>query len=615
MGRLSRKNKAFLMMLCDLVLLPLAFWSAIAIRLGTLSPSVSGYNILFIILPLLTIPVFYWLGLYRAVIRYANDRIIYLVLTGVSVSLLITTAVIVFFRFTGIPRSSIIIYGVLACFYIIGSRFFARALLGSVQQLKSRKQKVAIYGAGQAGTQTALALFSGNEYEPVAFFDDNKDLVGRSILGVRVYKPSEALDILKQKDCEQLLLAIPSANRTRRKEIIESFEGKGLILKTIPGMGDLVDGKVRIEDIREVGLEDLLGRDPVPPIEELLSTCILDKNVMVTGAGGSIGSELCRQIIKQSPRVLVLFELSEFNLYKIENELIKNDSNTQIIAVLGDIKNKDILDQVISKYSINTIYHSAAYKHVPLIEANIIVGVINNVFGTWNLTKSAIDNEVETFVLISTDKAVRPTNVMGSTKRLAELILQAYSSQKVKTRLCMVRFGNVLGSSGSVIPLFKEQIKAGGPVTITHPDVTRYFMTIPEASELVIQASAMGRGGDVFVLDMGESVKIIDLARRLIEFSGLKVFDTNTGQGDIPIKIVGLRPGEKLYEELLIGNNVSKTKHPRIMSAEEEFYPLDELVGKLNTLKVSCMKGDTDLVCKGLKELVPEWMQENNIIK
>lgn len=610
LGKLSRKNKALLMMLCDFILLPFAFWSALAIRLGTFVPNISDFYIIFIALPLLTIPVFYMLGLYRAVIRYANDRIIYLVLSGVGISLLIVTAIVVFFQFSGIPRSSVIIYSVLACFYIIGSRFLARTLLGTVQHVRLRKQKVAIYGAGQAGTQTALALFSGKEYEPVAFFDDNKDMVGRSILGVRVYKPSEALDILKQKECEQLLLAIPSASRARRKEIIESFEGKGLILKTIPGMGDLVDGKVRIEDIREVGLEDLLGRDPIPPVEELLSTCVLDKNVMVTGAGGSIGSELCRQIIKQNPRVLVLFELSEYNLYKIERELLKNDTNTQVVSILGDINSKDIVDQVISNHNIDTIYHAAAYKHVPLIENNIIAGVVNNVFGTWNLTKSAIENNVETFVLISTDKAVRPTNVMGSTKRLAELILQAYSAQNVKTRLCMVRFGNVLGSSGSVIPLFKDQIKAGGPVTITHPEVTRYFMTIPEASELVIQASAMGTGGDVFVLDMGESVKIIDLAKRLIEFSGLKVYEPNNGQGDIPIKVVGLRPGEKLYEELLIGNNVSQTKHPRIMRAEEQFYPLEELTKKLSTLYSYCLSGDTKLVCETLKKLVPEWQPE-----
>ena len=429
-------------------------------------------------------------------------------------------------------------------------------------------------------------------------------------MGVRVYKPEDALGILNQKGCEQLLIAIPSASRSRKKEIIENFEGKGLILKTIPGIGDLVDGKVRIEDIREVGLEDLLGRDPVPPIEELLSTCILDKNVMVTGAGGSIGSELCRQIIKQNPRVLVLFELSEYNLYKIEKELLKNDTNTKVVAILGDINSKDIVNQVISNHKIDTIYHAAAYKHVPLIENNIIAGVENNVFGTRNLATSALENEVETFVLISTDKAVRPTNVMGSTKRLAELILQAYSAQNVKTRLCMVRFGNVLGSSGSVIPLFKDQIKAGGPVTITHPDVTRYFMTIPEASELVIQASAMGTGGDVFVLDMGESVKIVDLAKRLIEFSGLKVYDPNTGLGDIPIKVVGLRPGEKLYEELLIGNNVSQTKHPRIMRAEEKFYPLEDLKKQLSALYSYSLSGDTKLVCETLKNLVPEWQPE-----
>lgn len=608
---LSRHNKAFLMMLCDFTLLPLAFWSAIAIRLGTFYPSISEFYILFLILPILTIPVFYALGLYRAVIRHANDRIIYLVLSGVGISVLIITAVVVFFRFSGIPRSSLIIYGVLASFYIIGSRFFARTLLSSIQYRKSKREKVAIYGAGQAGTQTALALFSGKEFEPIAFIDDNNGLIGRSILGVRVYAPSQAMDILKKKNCEQLLLAMPSASRSRKKDIIKNFEGKGLILKTIPGIGDLVDGKVRVEDIREVGIEDLLGRDPVPAIDELLSVCIFDKNVMVTGAGGSIGSELCRQILKQTPKNLILFEMSEYNLYKIEKELSKIKSNTKIIPILGDVKNNDILKNVILKNSINTIYHAAAYKHVPLVESNVIAGILNNVFGTLQLTEVAVNSSVETLVLISTDKAVRPTNVMGATKRLAEMILQAYSENKTNTKLCMVRFGNVLGSSGSVIPLFKEQIKNGGPVTITHPDVTRYFMTIPEASELVIQASAMGLGGDVFVLDMGESVKIIDLARRLIEFSGLKEIDSTSGQGDIAIRIVGLRPGEKLYEELLIGSNVGKTSHPRIMKAREEHLPLNKILKDLEDLKTSCIHGKLDECFKILKKLVPEWERQN----
>lgn len=607
-SRLSRTHKIIIMILCDFILIPLAFWSALAIRLGTLVPPIEDKLLLFLILPALTVPVFYILGLYRAVIRFANDRIIYLVFSGVGISTLITTAVIVFFRFSGIPRSSVIIYAVLASFYIIGSRFLARTLLGNINQTKHNRQKVAIYGAGQAGTQTALALFSGKEYEPIAFFDDNKNIIGRSILGVRVYNSIDALNILKNKSCNQLLLAIPSASRARRKEIIESFEGQGIILKTIPGMGDLVDGKVRIEDIREVGLEDLLGRDPVPPVIDLLSTCILDKNVLVTGAGGSIGSELCRQIIKQNPRVLILFEQSEYNLYKIESEISKYEANTQVISILGDIRDQNIVKHILSRYKVDTLYHAAAYKHVPLIENNILSGVLNNVFGTLNLVNCSIDESVETFVLISTDKAVRPSNIMGATKRLAEQVLQAYSTKPdIKTKFCMVRFGNVLGSSGSVIPLFKEQIKAGGPVTITHPEVTRFFMTIPEASELVIQASAMGTGGDVFVLDMGESVKIVDLARRLIEFSGLKVYDSQTGQGDISIKYVGLRPGEKLYEELLIGNNVSQTIHPRIMRAEENHYNLNDLIKKLDNLYSHCLSGNTQLVCNELKALVPEW--------
>lgn len=605
---LPRRIKILLMLLSDLVLLPLALWSSVALRMGTWHPDVTSYIWLFFVLPFVTIPIFVRIGLYRAVIRYLDDKIIYTVFYGVTLSVLLLTAVIVMGRVSALPRSSLIIYWIMAIAYIASSRFVARGLMRSLERIEDRRQPVAIYGAGRAGLQTALALMSGPEFRPVAFFDDNKEVQGTNVVGIRVFDPSEAIDVMKAKECRQLLIAMPSASRSRRKEIIQKFEREGVVLKTLPGMGELVDGRVRIEDIREVGVEDLLGRDAVPPFEDLIKSCIRDKVVLVTGAGGSIGSELCRQIILNTPRKLILFEQAEYALYKVEQDINRHRINFEIVPVLGDVLNSEHLEKVILKYGVQTVYHAAAYKHVPLVESNVIAGVMNNVFGTLSASRAAISGNVETFVLISTDKAVRPTNVMGATKRLAELVLQGLAQDKShSTRFCMVRFGNVLGSSGSVVPLFKEQIRNGGPVTVTHPEVTRYFMTIPEAAQLVLQAGAMGKGGDVFVLDMGESVKIVDLARKMIELSGLEVRNSETGQGDVSIEFTGLRPGEKLYEELLIGDNVSWTSHPRIMTAKEASINHGELMVQLDNMRSACGKGDESSVREVLKKLVPEF--------
>lgn len=610
---LPRRIKIILMLLCDVVLLPLALWSAVALRLGTFSPDVSGFVWLFLIVPFVTVPIFIRVGLYRAVIRYMDDKIIYTVVYGVSLSVLLLMAAVVMGRATSLPRSSVIIYWVIAIAYIAASRFIARGLMRTLEKKGDRKQKVAIYGAGRAGLQTALALFSGAEYKPVAFFDDNIDLAGTSIAGIRVYPSARALQILEEFDCRQLLLAIPSATRARRREIIKQFEGKDVVLKTLPGMGEIVNGSVRIEDIREVGIEDLLGRDPVPPVQELISSCIENKVVMITGAGGSIGSELSRQILKNRPTKVVLFEQSEYGLYKIEQDLKKSYPYAKIIAVLGDVLNQHLLENVIELHGVETVYHAAAYKHVPLVETNIVAGVANNVFGTLSAAQAAINKKVKTFVLISTDKAVRPTNVMGASKRLAELTLQGIAQiPNLETRVCMVRFGNVLGSSGSVVPLFKDQIRLGGPLTVTHPEVTRYFMTIPEAAQLVLQAGAMGQGGDVFVLDMGEPVKILDLAKKMIELSGLEVRDTHAGSGDIAIEFVGLRPGEKLYEELLIGDKVAWTTHPRIMRAEEQTTEYSYLMLQLEKMRELCSAGRAVDVKDLLKILVVEYNSSEN---
>ncbi len=607
LARLPRKFKILIMLIGDVFLLPLALWSAVALRLGTFNPPVGGFWWLFLIVPFITVPIFVRVGLYRAVIRYLDEKIIYTVFYGVTASVLALTAVVVMGQASGLPRSSIIIYWINSVCYIALSRYLARGLMRSLERKHDRKQKVAIYGAGHAGLQTALALWSGREYKPIAFFDDNPELHGTSVASIRVYNPEDALEIMTAQDCFQLLLAIPSASRVRRRQIVEQFEGKDIKLKMIPGMGELVNGTVRVEDIREVGIEDLLGREAVPPFHELISSCIQDKVVMVTGAGGSIGSELCRQILLNSPKKLILFERSEYSLYKIEQELTRVHCVSEIFSILGDVLDQSYLENIMSNFAVETVYHAAAYKHVPLVEANIVSGVENNVFGTLSAAKAAQKTGVKTFVLISTDKAVRPTNVMGATKRLAELILQNLSRESVGTRLCMVRFGNVLGSSGSVVPLFKDQIKNGGPVTVTHPEVTRYFMTIPEASQLVLQAGAMGTGGEVFVLDMGESVKIIDLARKMIELSGFEVHNPETGTGDIAIEFVGLRPGEKLYEELLIGENVEWTTHPRIMRAQEACLEADFLEKSLEHLKVCCLKNDPIGAKEYLKKIVTEY--------
>lgn len=605
---LPRRIKMLIMLLSDVVLLPLALYSAIALRLGTPSPSVFSFWWIFVLLPFLTVPIFIRMGLYRAVIRFMDDRIILTVFYGVSLSVLLLSFAIFLGKAEGVLRSSIVIYWIIAVAYIASSRFFARGVLRSLERATDRRQLVAIYGAGRAGLQTALALMSGSEYRPVAFFDDSKDLQGTNVAGIRVFSPDEAIEVMSAKNCNQLLIAMPSASRSRRKEIIQSFEQQNIILKTLPGMGELVDGRVRVEDIREVGVEDLLGRDPVPPFEDLIKSCIRDKVVLVTGAGGSIGSELCRQIATNLPKKLILFEQSEYALYKIEQDIMKFKSHCELVPILGDVLNQKHLEEVLGSYGVETVYHAAAYKHVPLVESNVISGIMNNVFGTRSAALAAITKRVETFVLISTDKAVRPPNVMGASKRLAELVLQGLAQdQSHKTRFCMVRFGNVLGSSGSVVPLFKEQIRLGGPITVTHPEVTRYFMTIPEAAQLVLQAGAMGKGGDVFVLDMGESVKIVDLAKKMVELSGLEVRDPLTGQGDISIEFTGLRPGEKLYEELLIGDNVSWTSHPRIMTAQESSLELSFLNQSLDKLKKSCDDGDVSGVKGTLIALVKEY--------
>jgi FlaA1/EpsC-like NDP-sugar epimerase len=491
---------------------------------------------------------------------------------------------------------------------VAATRLIARWVL---TPLRADETRVVIYGAGDAGAQLSMALSSGRQFVLLAYADEKRALQGTLMNGVPVIAPEQLASFVKRYQVERILLAVPSASRRRKAEILRRLESLHVHIQSVPDLRDVVSGRAQVDELREIDVADLLGRDPVPPDGALLDACIRGKSVMVSGAGGSIGSELCRQIILLSPKRLVLFEISEIALYNIERELrVMADSQqlgVEIYALLGNAHHKYRVRDVMQSFGVQTVYHAAAYKHVPMVERNLMEGVHNNVFSTWYAAEAALETGVETFVLISTDKAVNPTNVMGATKRLAEVVLQALQTQTTRTRFCMVRFGNVLGSSGSVVPLFQDQIQRGGPVTVTHRDVRRYFMTIPEAAQLVLQAGSMGTGGDVFVLDMGQPVQIDDLARRMIKLTGLSVRDENNVDGDIEIQYSGLRPGEKLYEELLIGSNVTGTGHPMIMRAIEPSPTWDEVKDLLAELSVAVNRIDCRRVLEVLEKGVREY--------
>ncbi|EGR0903987.1 polysaccharide biosynthesis protein [Vibrio harveyi] len=596
--QLSRTNKRIVSVLIDIMLIFMAFHLAILVRSGETNyftyPAVWGIQIA---VTIVTIAVFARLGLYRAVLRYLTFQALFVVTAGAVISATLVAA-LSFYMSDPFPRTVPIIYGAFLALFCGGPRVIVRSLIA--QSYSTQSKEVLIYGAGSGGRQLAMALRSSGDYRVRAFIDGDSTLCNTMILGLPVIAIEDAMPLINKYDISQVLLAVPSAKRSRRKVILDELAKLPVEVLTVPDMTDIVSGKAKIDELKDVAIEDLLGRDPVAPQQVLLEANIKDKVVMVTGAGGSIGSELCRQIVEQSPKSIILFELSEFGLYQIDRELnqlkIEKGLTCDIIPLLGSVQRQHRLETTMSSFKVQTVYHAAAYKHVPLVEFNVIEGVRNNIYGTYYTACAAIKAGVESFVLISTDKAVRPTNVMGTTKRMAELGLQALAEQENAkpngTRFCMVRFGNVLGSSGSVIPVFKKQIASGGPVTVTHPEITRFFMTIPEAAQLVIQAGAMGKGGDVFVLDMGESVKITDLACNLIQLSGLEVKSEANPHGDIEIQFSGLRPGEKLYEELLIGDNVKQTAHERIMTAHEVHLPLKEYELLLNDLDFACHSMD-----------------------
>ncbi|MBV1877096.1 MAG: polysaccharide biosynthesis protein [Pseudomonadales bacterium] len=612
---LPRNLKRVIALAADLLLLPMTLWLAFCLRLDELyTPDLRVATTLGLT-TLLTILVLVRLGLYRAVIRFAGVQLLSTSFIGVSLSVL-SFAFIGFILNADIPRSVPLIYMGLGLLAVCGSRFFVKALL-TVDSHKGN-ERVIVYGAGSGGVQVATALKQGVEYEPVAFIDDDKSKVGSILEGLRVYKARHISRLMARYKANTVLLAIGTLSNRRRSEIIEFLEQFDVRIRTIPGFADIVSGEASIDDVRDVQVEDLLGRDTVPADQGLLDQCILGKIVMVTGAGGSIGSELCRQVIALKPAKLLLLELSEYALYAINEELSSLGSEVEVSAFLANVQDKDYLLRIMQAYQVDTIYHAAAYKHVPLVEHNLVMGIRNNVFGTRAAALAAVDAKVKNFILVSTDKAVRPTNVMGASKRMAELVLQDLAASQQQTVFSMVRFGNVLGSSGSVVPLFKQQIRAGGPVTVTHPEMTRYFMTIPEAVQLVIQASALGEGGDVFLLDMGEPVQIARLAQSMIKLMGYSIQSETHPAGEIAVSYTGLRPGEKLYEELLIGDNCIGTKHPMITRAMEIKLTAAELSGYLNGLLQACEQVDLaaliKILCSAVNGYVPTQQIHDNLI-
>ncbi len=630
---LPRLGKQSLVLLVDVFSIAFAVWLAYSIRLDRLHFPVGAEFLVYSLSILIALPIFVKMGLYRSVFRYAGQHALWSIARAIFFYGLIFSPMIIFWDYLGlpkggasIPRSLGLLQPIILLVLIALSRSFARVwLAGHASISKKTQQRTLIYGAGVSGAQIGSLLQRSGQYYLVGFLDDDHQLRHKTINGLTIYGIDEINVLINEYGVTDILLALPSIQQSRRNEILSHLRSFHVHVRSLPSMTDLAEGRVKVSDIRELDVADLLGRNPVDPNKELFEKNIKNQIVMVTGAGGSIGSELTRQILFSRPKTLILLEQSEFALYALDAELrakVKEESlDTELVSLLGNVRQYDWLKKIFTTWQINTVYHAAAYKHVPIVEHNVTEGVLNNVWGTLNAARVAIESGVDQFVLISTDKAVRPTNVMGASKRLAEMVLQAFANQEdVRTQLSMVRFGNVLGSSGSVVPLFRSQINSGGPVTVTHPDVTRYFMTIPEAVQLVIQAGAMASisgamgQGAVFVLDMGEPVKIVDLAQRMIELSGFSLQNEENPDGDIAIEIVGLRPGEKLYEELLIGNNPMPTEHSRIMRAQETFKVWSELDKELNILKESLNAGDAHLIFEQLKNLVTGFTPDTEIV-
>ena len=619
---LPRKVKITIVITLDILICIFTTWLSFYLRLGEWIPLLGSSlwrpefasSVSFILL----IPLFFLSGIYRSIFRYSGISVAISISKIVIIYTLIYSCVFTGFGILGIPRTVGIIQPIILLLFILASRATARYWLGGMYQDYFRREdiaKVLIYGAGIEGRQLADALVNSREMRVVGFVDDDSYLVGQVLNGQPIYALNDLEALTKNLGIKVVLLAIPKVSQQRRNQIIKKITQLKIIVRTLPSVNELAQGRLQNISLRDLDIGDLLGRDPIPPNESLLKIKISNKTVMVTGAGGSIGRELCKQILSLNPRILLLIDASEYALYSIDNVLKEQLGKkiTEIIPLLTIIQDSSRISEIIETWAPDTIYHAAAYKHVPLVEHNPIEGISNNVFGTLVLAELAARYRVSDFVLISTDKAVRPTNIMGATKRLSEMILQSLNSVSQSTRFSMVRFGNVLGSSGSVVPRFSAQIQRGGPITLTHLDITRYFMTIPEAAQLVIQAGAMAKGGEVFVLDMGEPVRILDLAKNMVELSGHSLKSADNQGGDISIEITGLRPGEKLYEELLIGDNPQQTDHPRIMKANEAFLEWEILSAQLEELKTTILKRDLVGSILILNKIVTNYKRSENV--
>ena len=638
---IPRPGKRAIVVMVDTGMCLLSTWLAFYLRLGEFLPwtaePIAPWLLAGGVSVLSAIPIFVRSGLYRAIFRYSGLPALMAISRAMLLYGVLFAAVFTFFGMQGVPRTVGLIQPLLLFLLVGASRAAARVWLGGMYQSKIKRSalpQILIYGAGSAGRQLASAMASSHEMRVVGFVDDDDRLHGHVLNGLPIHNPADLAELLMEVPVTDVLLALPSVSRQRRNEILAALAPHQLAVRTLPGLSDIATGKVSLSDVRELDIDDLLGREPVKPNGLLLHRNTHNKTVLVTGAGGSIGSELCRQILKTSPKKLLLVEMSEFALYQIHQELQAVLAGTpadqseclEIVPLLGSVCDEVRMHEIMDTWKPNTVYHAAAYKHVPLVEHNPAEGIRNNVWGTRVCAEAAARHGVQNFVLISTDKAVRPTNIMGATKRLAEMVLQALAelnpavtaeterTPKLRTCFSMVRFGNVLGSSGSVVPLFREQIKNGGPITLTHADITRYFMTIPEAAQLVIQAGAMGSGGDVFVLDMGQPVRIYDLATRIVELSGLTVKTEDRPNGDIEITVTGLRPGEKLFEELLIGDNPKPTQHTRIMKAHEKFLSWPELDQQLSALSLAISANDVPVIRGMLKQLVSGYQPSGDVV-
>ncbi len=616
---LPRWTKRSIVLMLDASLCVLTVWLAYYLRLGEFV-ALSGVASSAVLVSVgIALPLFVVLGLYRAIFRYSGWPALLAVARAITIYGLLYASIFTAIGIQDVPRTVGFIQPILLLIFVGLSRTLARVWLGDQYQgvlKQAARPKTLVYGAGLTGRQLVAALANSHEMQVIGFLDDDDRLHGHILNGKRVYNPKDLVSLASTLALSNVLLALPSLSRKRRNEILAQIQSARVAVRTLPSMIDLAQGRVSISDLQELDIDDLLGREPTPPNHILLAKNVRSKVVMVTGAGGSIGGELCRQILSLSPNKLLLIEQSESALYGIHQELEARLSGRGPVLVpfLASVQNIDRISEIMSIWRPDTVYHAAAYKHVPLVEHNVIEGVRNNVFGTLCVAQAAIHNGISDFVLISTDKAVRPTNIMGASKRLAEILLQAIADTKPSTKFSIVRFGNVLGSSGSVVPKFRQQIREGGPITLTHPDVTRFFMTIPEAAQLVIQAGSMAKGGDVFVLDMGQSVKIVDLARRMIQLSGLTEKNEENLDGDIAIEIVGLRPGEKLFEEVLISDNPEKTIHPRILKAFEDFIPWLQLESKLNALEIALSVNNADVIRSMMQELVAGYVPSNGIV-